>query len=162
MDETDVIQAIADSEFGSRFPHDDLQALAAGAYWERRTAGSVLFREGDRSDSFYVVHRGHVALEMSLPARGRIRILTLGPGDIVAWSALLDEGLMTATAVATEETELIRLSGSALNALCEVDSRLGCVLLRRVAEALADRLVATRLQLLDLFADQAPDGVESP
>jgi CRP-like cAMP-binding protein len=99
---------------------------------------------------------------MCLPARACTRILTLGPGDIVAWSALLDEGLMTATAVATEDTELIQFSGVELRTLCDADSRLGCGLMRRVAEALADRLLATRLQLLDLFAGQAGNAGAMP
>jgi CRP-like cAMP-binding protein len=162
MDDTDIIQALADSEFGSQFHRDDLKALAADASWKRCAGGSVVFREGDRSDAFYVVHRGHVALEMCLPARGCARILTLGPGDIVAWSALLDDGLMTATAVATEDAELIRFSGAELRRLSEADVRLGYDLMRRVAEALADRLLATRLQLLDLFGHQVDDAGAAP
>ena len=36
------------------------------------------------------------------------------------------------------------------------DPGFGCEFLRRTAKALASRLSATRLQLLDVFRDQAP------
>ena len=84
MEEIDVTAALESSTFGSGFTREELESLATGGCWKRFAAASVLFREGERSDSFYVVHRGHVALDMCLPARGCTRILTLGPGDVVA------------------------------------------------------------------------------
>jgi CRP-like cAMP-binding protein len=158
MTETDVATALASSTFGSEFTRDELVSLAAGGRWRRFAATSVLFREGERSDSFYVVHRGHVALDMCLPARGCIRILTLGPGDVVAWSALLGGGIMTATAVALDDVELVELGGPELMSRCRSDPGLGYRLMRGLADALGKRLVATRLQLLDLFAADASAG----
>jgi len=158
MNEPDVAKALESSAFGSEFSRRELEALAAGARWRRFAAASVPFREGDRNDSFYVVHRGHVALEMRLPARSRTRILTLGPGDMLAWSALVGDGTMTATAVALDDVELVELSGADLTARCRADPALGFKLMRSLAAALAKRLLATRLQLLDLFAADAGES----
>jgi CRP-like cAMP-binding protein len=158
MEQIDVATALESSTFGSGFTREELKSLATGARWKRFAATNVLFREGERSDSFYVVYRGHIALDMCLPARGCTRILTLGPGDIVAWSALLDDGLMTATAAALDDAELIELSGGELLGRCRTDPALGFHLMHALAGALAKRLLATRLQLLDLFAADASAG----
>jgi CRP/FNR family transcriptional regulator, cyclic AMP receptor protein len=101
----------------------------------------------------YLVRHGRVALEMHVPQRGAVRILTTGPGEMVGWSALLDQGRMTTSALATEDTELVVVPADRLKELCESNSKFGYHLMKRMADALSKRLVATRLQLLDLFAD---------
>lgn len=93
---------------------------------------------------------------MNVPGRGAVRILTLGPGEMAGWSALLDQGKMTASAVAVQDSEVIVAAADKLRQLCETNHDFGYHLMRQMAAALSERLVATRLQLLDLFADAPP------
>lgn len=158
MDPLSLTEALQESAFGAVFPPDIAQSLAAEVKWNRCPAGTVLFREGEQSDAFYIVHRGHVTLEMCLPAHGCTQLLTLGEGETVAWSALVGDGRMTANATAADDVELIEFSGANLLRRCEADPRFGYRLMRQVAAALAKRLLATRLQLLDLFTADAPIG----
>jgi CRP-like cAMP-binding protein len=160
MDATTLAKSLEESAFAAVLPPDALQSLADGATWKRLAAGSVLFREGQQSDAFYVVHRGHVTLEMCLPARSCTRLLTLGPGEVVAWSALVGDGRMTATAAAVDDVELIEFSGGDLLKRCDADPQFGYLIMRRLASALAKRLLATRLQMLDLFSVDAVSGGE--
>ena len=51
-------------------------------------AGETVFREGDRDSVLYVVEAGRVAIEMAVPGRGRVTILTVGPGEVFGWSSL--------------------------------------------------------------------------
>lgn len=118
--------------------------------------GTVLFREGSRNGDLFLLRSGRVMLEMNVPGRGKLPILTLGPGDMVAWSALLGGGEMTCTAVTLDDIEAIVVSGDRLLELCDQDHEFGYHLMRRMAAALSRRLLATRLQLLDLFGDVAP------
>lgn len=155
MDATQLAQALQESAFGAVFPAEATLSLTEVARWKSCPAGTVLFREGERGDSFYVVHRGHVTLDMCLPARGCTRLLTVGPGEVVAWSALVGDGRMTATAVTADDAELIELSGAEVLKRCEADPQLGYRVMRRLAAALAKRLLATRLQMLDLFSADA-------
>ena len=97
--------------------------------------------------------QGRVALEMNVPARGPVPILSLGPGDLVGWSALIGGGRMTATARATEDSEVVACAAKPLLEVCGRNAEVGYVLMRQLAVALSMRLVATRLQLLDLFGD---------
>jgi CRP-like cAMP-binding protein len=118
-------------------------------------AGAVLFEEGSVHPWVYLIAAGDVGLEMCIPARGCSRILTLGPGDLLVWSALLGTGRMTATAVALTPTRVLALPAQALRELCEQDHDFGYEWMRATAEALAKRLLATRLQLLDLYGPGA-------
>ena len=46
----------------------------------------LLFRDGEPADTFYVVRRGRVALELHTPERGGLVIETIEPDDVVGWS----------------------------------------------------------------------------
>ncbi len=152
MDANTLVEALQSSALATVISTEIAHDLAPAATCKQYAAGTILFREGEQSDAFFVIHRGHVILEMCLPARGCTRLLTLGPGDIVAWSALVGDGRMTATAITADEAELIELSGTELLRRCEADAQFGYRLMRCLSAALAKRLLATRLQLLDLFA----------
>ena len=134
---------------------DELAAVSAVVEFP---AGATLFREGERNPFLYLVESGRIGLDMHVPSRGRVRILSVGPGEMLAWSALLGGGTMTVSAAALEDTRAIAASGPKLLEVCEENHELGYQLMQRMADALAQRLVATRLQLLDLFAEPASMG----
>ncbi|MBI1750566.1 MAG: cyclic nucleotide-binding domain-containing protein [Acidobacteria bacterium] len=114
--------------------------------------GEAIFREGDPSLYLYILKHGRVAIEIHVPSKGRQTILTVGPGDIFSWSALVEPRIETASARAIEEVEVLGIKGGELTDLCLEDSELGFELYRALAEVITARLVATRLQLLDVFA----------
>jgi CRP/FNR family transcriptional regulator, cyclic AMP receptor protein len=118
-------------------------------------AGTVLFRENSTSDELLLVLSGRVALEMNVPGRGGVRIISLGDGDLVGWSAVLAEGVMTTSAIALTQTRLAVFSATEIKAMCDRRPEIGYPLMRHIAQSLANRLVATRLQLLDLFGGRA-------
>jgi CRP-like cAMP-binding protein len=127
--------------------------LAALCKPEEIAEGSVLFEEGSANPWLYVIVEGRVGLEMCVTARGCTRILTLERGDLLAWSAILGDGRMTATAIALLPTKVLKASAADLSALCEADHDFGYEWMRAMAIALSKRLAATRLQLLDLYGD---------
>lgn len=138
--------------FAADLPPQILIELAALAGERAVPAKSVIFREGEVCHDLYVVQKGVVALDMHVPGRGAVRILTVGEGELLGWSALLGEGCMTATATALDDTRLVVISGAKLRELCETNHEVGIRVMQQMATALSQRLVATRLQLLDLFA----------
>lgn len=156
VDTQALAQVLGKLRFSQALPAAVVESVAAVADLREFAADTVLFREGAQNDQLMLVASGRVALDMRVPGRGEVRILSLGPGDMVAWSALLGGGRMTTSAVAQEDTQIVAVSGSDVLALCESDTAFGYHLMRQVAMALANRLVATRLQLLDLFADTPP------
>jgi CRP-like cAMP-binding protein len=137
---------------------EELAAISAVAEFTAFTAGATIFREGDPNPFLYLIERGRVGLDMHVPGRGRVRILSVGAGEMLAWSAVLGRGVMTVSAEALEDTRAIAASGPQLLQICGANHELGYQLMQRMAGALAQRLVATRLQLLDLFAEPSSIG----
>lgn len=156
MDPSDLVSALQRLAFSADFSPETLAKLAKHAWLRSLRTGEVLFREGETNDDFFIVKSGRITLEMCVPARGCMHLLTLGEGEVVAWSALVGGGKMTAMASARQPTELIVIPGRQLLEQCEADHTLGYQLMRRLAISLSRRLVATRLQLLDLYAQELP------
>lgn len=111
----------------------------------------TVFREGQLHSRIYWVHSGRVRLEMTLPSRLPTALLTVGPGEVLAWSAFLGSQQMTASGIATIDTVLLGFEVGPLKSLCEANHQIGYQFTLRLCEGLSQRLVATRLQLLDLF-----------
>ncbi|GAA4460530.1 cyclic nucleotide-binding domain-containing protein [Novipirellula rosea] len=128
-----------------------IQPLADLASLETYPAQRLLFREGEVHAKIYWIKEGRVRLEMSGTRAGAKAMLTAGPGDLLGWSAVLGDQRMTATAMATLETTLISFDAAALSQLCEQNHDIGYKVMYTIAKSLSKRLVATRLQLLDLF-----------
>ncbi len=116
------------------------------------TAGQTIFSMGDPSLRVFVVKSGRVGIMIHVPNKNSVTILTLGPGDLFSWSALVQPHIETATARALEDTEALGMSGRALMDLCEQDPLVGYDLYRTLTHVITARLRATRLQLLDVFA----------
>ena len=152
-DSDSLIELIAKTRFAEEMSNSQRQCLSRVARLRTLSPGTILFREGEIEDDFFVISTGYVQLSMHVPGRGDVPFLTTGPGELVGWSGLLGEGRMTATATALEETTLIAMSGQKLRDLCSSEQDLGYILLKRVAQVLSQRLLSTRLQLLDLFAE---------
>jgi CRP/FNR family cyclic AMP-dependent transcriptional regulator len=141
--------------FGSGLSMHARERLAECATLEQRPAGVTLLREGDTTGLFAIVTAGRVALRMQVPERGAVTILTVEPGDVVGWSALVPPHRSTSTAVTLETTTLLSFEPRRLRALLERDCPLAATLYPRLLEAIGRRLSATRNQLLDLYAQQA-------
>jgi len=115
--------------------------------------GTTLFNEGDRDENLYIILEGRVALEIYSPVRGRIRIYTAEPLDVIGWSSVTPVVRQrTASARAVLDSRLLAIDGLALRQLCDEDCELGYKIMRRIANVVAARLMVTRLQLLDVFA----------
>jgi CRP/FNR family transcriptional regulator, cyclic AMP receptor protein len=156
MDERDVVTVeLGATWFGSGLSMHARTRLAECATMRQHPAGVTLLREGDTTGVFAIVTHGRVALRMHVPERGPITILTVEPGDVVGWSAVVPPHRSTSTAVTLEPTTLLSFEPRRLRAILESDCPLAATLYPRLMEAIGRRLSATRHQLLDLYAQQA-------
>jgi CRP-like cAMP-binding protein len=156
MDGHDAIAVeLGASWFGAGLSHHARARLADTARILDYPASVVLLHEGDETGVFAILTRGRVALRLRVPERGPVTILTVEPGDVVGWSALVPPHRSTSTAVTTEPCTLIVFEPKGLRDLLEADLPLAATLYPRLLEALGRRLSATRHQLLDLYARQA-------
>ena len=117
----------------------------------RFNAAQFLFHEGEEANQFYMIRQGKVALQISAAQRGVITLQTVGEGDILGWSWLIPPYHWRFDVRALELTRAIALDGKCLRTKSEEDHNLGFELLKRFSKIIAERLEATRLQLLDLY-----------
>jgi CRP/FNR family cyclic AMP-dependent transcriptional regulator len=141
--------------FGPALGHEARATLAELARIVTYATGDEVFREGHEADDFGIIRSGRVALRVLVPERGQTTILTCEPGDIVNWSAIVPPYRSTSTGVATEPVEVLAFDGAAFRGAVRKDCALAGAVYPRVLQAVARRLIATRYQLLDLFARQA-------
>jgi len=149
---TDPVAALSTSWFGAGLSPEAMARLAGIAELRDFPPESELTREGQVTGELAIVLAGRVALRTLVPERGMVTILTVEPGDIVGWSALVPPHRASSTAIAIEPVRALVLEGDQLRALLRGDHALAASVYPRVLQAVARRLTATRLQLLDLFA----------
>ena len=85
------------------------------------------------------------------PQHKPIIVSTLSVGEILGWSWLLPPFQWKFHARAAEDTRAIALDGKCLRIKCEENHDL-VQILKRFAQIMEQRLDATRLQLLDVYA----------
>jgi CRP-like cAMP-binding protein len=93
-------------------------------------------------------------VEICAPGRGCTTVYTVGPGELLGWSPLLGAGPMTGTARAVTPAQVVVVNAGQVLAVCAHDPYFGMEFMRRTAGALAFRLNATRLQLLDVYRQE--------
>jgi CRP-like cAMP-binding protein len=153
----DAVDSLAGTWFGSRLPADARERLEPHIRLVEYDAGTEILREGEPTQDLGIVRTGRVALRLRVPERGPTTILTVEPGDIIGWSAVVPPHRATSTIVALLPTELLLIDGAALRAELAADPKLAAQVYLSLLEALAHRLTGTRLQLLDLFTMTASE-----
>lgn len=140
--------------FGPELDPDLRERLTDLGRVRRYEPGAELFREGEEANQFGIVRSGRVALRVLVPERGMVTILSVEPGDVIGWSALVQPYRWTSTAEALEPVEVVEFEGAALRGLLRAECRFAMLVYPRLLQAVTRRLVGTRYQLLDLFAGQ--------
>lgn len=144
---------IADAPFFAGVAPEARTLLAGCASNVGFAEGERLFTEGDPADTFYVLRRGSVALEMFVPARGTAVIETIEAGEVVGWSWLFEPYRWHFDARALSLVRATAFDGACLRGKCDADPALGYDLMARFAHVLIGRLQSTRLRLLDVYGD---------
>jgi CRP-like cAMP-binding protein len=80
-------------------------------------AGEVVFREGDDSDTCYVVRSGHARAVREHADGRQITLATFGPGDIFGELAMFDDERRSATVEAVDALDVLGIPGVDMRAL---------------------------------------------
>lgn len=149
---------IAEHAFAKDLAARNVARLAEYAFDVRFEAGEVIFHEGERATHFYLITHGAIALEMYIPGHGPVPLATIEGGDVLGWSWLFPPHRWTYDARATRATTAVGFDANRLIAACEEDCALGYELMKRFARTIAQRLQATRMQLLDVYGSHSSPG----
>lgn len=138
--------------FGGGLSSRDRERLVAGATSHPFGAGEILLHEGGACETFGVLVSGLLGMQTLVPGRGTVTLMTVEPGDVFGWSALVPPHRSTSTVLGIEPGEALVFDASELRDLLRDDESLAATLYPRLLQSLGRRLTATRFQLLDLYA----------
>ena len=136
---------------GDEFKPQHIERLKALAREVGFAPDQVIFREGEEFADFYLIVSGRVGLEMLAGGRA-LRVQTLSAGDELGWSALLMGSGKHFQARALGPVEALAFDGGELLKACKDDPSFGYALMHRLLAVVAERLQATRLQVLDSYS----------
>jgi small-conductance mechanosensitive channel/CRP-like cAMP-binding protein len=117
---------------------DELSQLACASRSHTYAPGETIIRAGDKGDSMFVVHHGHVAVQITDNGQSRT-VATLGEGDFFGEMALFTGEPRSAHVVAAEETEVLEIGHEAMKHIFDTNPHL--------AESLGETIAARRAGL---------------
>lgn len=107
--------------------------------------------EGTQADRFWVLHTGTVALDIAVPGRQPVVVETIGMGELLGWSWLFPPYRWHLGAQAISPVRAWEFDAARVRELCDEDPVLGRALITYVAHIVADRLMAARTRLVDVY-----------
>lgn len=136
--EAEIVELLGQVPVFATLDVEDLEKVAELAVPRTFEAGQVVFREGDASDTCYVVRSGS-ARAVREHADGRtITLATFGPGDIFGELAMFEDERRSATVEAVQATEVVAVLGPDMRRLMvehpQISMRLVIALGRRLRD----------------------------
>src|ERR671932_586686 len=113
----DIVRLLAQVPIFEALGPDDLRRVADVAVPRHFAAGQVIFREGDASDTCYVVRSGHARAVRANPDGRVIALAHFGPGDIFGELAMFDDERRSATVETLDEVEALAIAAKLVTAL---------------------------------------------
>lgn len=153
--ESDLYECLRKLDFLRGVPDKYVMELAKLGTLVEFPAGTLIFQNQDPALYCYLIDEGSVSLEICGPGVGCTRLLTVGEGDLLGCSPVLGQAELTASARTITETRAVELDGKKVVDWCEKNPEFGYQFMRCTALAMAKRLTATRLQLLDMYRADA-------
>jgi CRP/FNR family transcriptional regulator, cyclic AMP receptor protein len=170
MRSAEVVELLGGVPVFSTLESEDLERIAEFAVPRRFEPGEVVFREGDASDTCYVVRDGRARAIRTHRDGRTITLATFGPGDIFGELALFEDERRSATVEAIEPTSVVAVLGPDMRRLmtehASISARLVIALGRRLRET-NERLTRQSFQtvqsrvavvLSELVAQEMGDG----
>jgi hydrogenase maturation protease len=144
--------------FFGDLPDTTVKSIAMISEEKTFEKGAVICEEGQPAIALYLLREGGVSLyyksEEEYHSTGRKDFLVgeINPGEIFAISAMIEPYKYSATVKAEQNCMVVRIDADGLHKLVIKDAGLYCVLMRKIAQLLMERLAFARVQLAAAWA----------
>jgi CRP/FNR family transcriptional regulator len=145
----DTIELLQRVPVFSALGEDELARVAEVAVPRHFAAGEVVFREGDESNTCYVVRAGNARAVREHTDGRSITLANFGPGDIFGELAMFDDERRSATVEAVEATDAIAILAGDMRRLLRDHPDIAVKLLSSLVQRLRntnERLTAQSFQ----------------
>ena len=137
------------TQWANEFGFGEIEKLAEYLQSRQVRRGLLVFREGDRDGTLFVIAAGKVGIFKAGAKKQDHPIATLGPGHTLGEMALIDGQPRSAGAVAVDDLIMLAISKADLDKLTTDHPRLAVKVLAKVARLLSQRLRQTTSNLAD-------------
>jgi NTE family protein len=142
-----LLLALRRSNLFASLPEDVLAALEAQLTQFTLMSGELLFREGDPSDSLYIVISGRLRVVSHAANDQAQRVVAeLGHGEIVGEMGLVCDEPRSASVVAIRDTNLAKLTKAGLNRLTSCVQPIYSTIIRQLAYRLRNETAGIRIR----------------
>jgi CRP/FNR family transcriptional regulator, cyclic AMP receptor protein len=132
-----------------RFKPEHFSILQECASYAEFEEGSYLFSERQKAHYQYLIIEGRVALELLAPGKDPWIVMTVCNGGVVGYAWAYPPHRYYYSCRALKKTRAIVLDAECLAAKCKENFEFGYEIMLGCADTTAERLQATRLQLLN-------------
>ena len=129
-----------------------LGPIAKVALLRHAPRGTVVVREGDRTDNIYFVVNGNLKVSVSDDEGREVILSILGPGELFGEMGVIDNNPRSATITATNSSDLVTISKADFQACLLDNFDVSLFIMRGLAQRLrqADRKIES-LALMDVY-----------
>ncbi|MDI4232547.1 Crp/Fnr family transcriptional regulator [Bradyrhizobium sp. Arg237L] len=119
MDYYPDLDLFARTELLQGTPPDALRVLQAWAGRRRLAAGDILFQQGDRTTSLFLVIAGRLRASQMAQGGQQIIIRYIGPGEVAGCAAFVANDTHPGTVTAVDDSHLIGWTSASLRQIME-------------------------------------------
>lgn len=146
-----VAHALASHPFVHGLSAKHVAMLAEAASIAEFAENEFIFRGHEEARAFYLIISGNVALKIHVPSVGPVAIQTISAGQALGWSWLIPPYQWQFDARAFSPVTALVFDAERVRRILSENPELGFHVVLRINRVLAERLQATRLQLLDVY-----------
>jgi CRP/FNR family transcriptional regulator, cyclic AMP receptor protein len=146
------------SDFFTGMDHGFVENIMARGEKKSYQAGDIVFREGDQTQHFYILIKGHVKLRIGKD--GHTVYVINHAGECFGWSSLINRSRYSASAVCAAPTTLMQLEKTHMRAILKSNPANGLIFMERLAGMIGERLLLSYRTLgsLAMLAAHPTDG----
>jgi CRP-like cAMP-binding protein len=123
---------------------------------------TLLLRKGEPTTELSLLVSGRATLTEHMAGRGSMRLLTLEPGAIFGWSATIEPYRAVSNVLSLTSVTVLAFDAKALRSVMEKDCHVAAGVNKLLVASLAQRLLATRHQLFDLYGAGWAEPIYEP
>ncbi len=133
INQQEIFNALQEVEFFKGFPEAEIWEIIQACIWQTCNAGEEIILEGEIDDSFYIIIIGTAEVSKEGHVLGELK-----PGDCFGEMGYLEKTKRTATIIAKEEMQLIKINATLIDQVSsECQLRFSKVFLRTLVRRLS-------------------------
>lgn len=152
LDQAAMVSTIRSIPWFNELSSESVQQLALIAEPISIEQDEIIYSEGNQHGCLYIILDGRIQIESNVPGYGLLPIHFSEPLDVIGWSSLTPVVRQNpGCAKALEYSRLLSFHAEELKRLCERNTELGYVVMRRMANIVASSFLNHRLKLIGLL-----------